>query len=68
MKSGTTHSGFDIYYRSNLPRTQKRAAKKHHTVSAAHRKKASTTKYVEIKDDEMAEPSVTPVDTQRIWI
>jgi len=68
MKAATLQTGFDIYYKSNLARTKKRATKKHHAVTATHRKKASTKKYIEINDDEMAEPPVTPVDTQRIWI
>lgn len=68
MKERTTSSGFDMYFRSNLSRDQKRIEKKRHKTTTTHHKKTNAREYVEIKDDEMAEPSVTPIDKNRIWI
>jgi len=70
MRKPISSSGFDIYFKSSYQKAKKRlgAHKRHPTGARSHRREhVVRARMADIKDDEMAEPSVTPRDERKIW-
>jgi|GEM_PF-2592554 hypothetical protein len=70
MKKPISSSGFDIYFRASYQRAKKRGSthKRHQTGARSHRReRIAQTRIADMKDDEMAEPPVTPKDERKIW-